>query len=331
MKLTLVNIDKSENYDAWVDFRINGIGASEVGTILGLNPYKSSTELFYQKIGKLPQKIDENIAMFMGNRLEPLVADLWEYYDDDEAKMIENFNSGIKTRHCEEVVGYIKNEQFPHLFFSPDRLIKNDSKLGVQIDDNQVLTFSNVSGVLEIKTISGFASKQWDGGVPPSYVVQLQTYLLGLGLSHGEIVFFEDGRKFTVVPMEFNQNIANQIIEKTTEFWERVLAARADMENCELYEPEPDGTEAYESFLNKKYGASEQKTIKGTDDLYSMAHTHKMLVEEIKEKEAEAREISNHLKNTMKEHECIDFGDGGKVTWKSTARGTRLFKNSIKY
>jgi putative phage-type endonuclease len=325
-----VNIPK-ENYDEWVNFRTSGIGASEVGTILGLNPYKSATELFYQKIGKIPQKIDQNIAMFMGNRLEPFVGDLWQYYDEDEEKMMSNYDNGTKTRHFDTIEGYLVNDQYPHLFFSPDGLIKNDSKQGAyKIDKQGVVTFKNTKGVLEIKTISGFASKQWENGVPPSYIVQLMTYMIGLEKQYGEIVFFEDGRKISVIELSQNDMICEQILEKTTEFWERVQAALADMENCELYEPEPDGTTAYESFLNKKYADSEAKTIQGTDEMYQYAHNHKLVLGEIKMLEETATEATNYLKNFMKEHDTIDFGEGGKVTWKSNARGFRTFKNSIK-
>jgi putative phage-type endonuclease len=328
--ITRVNIPK-ENYDEWLKFRTSGIGASEVGTILGLNPYKSATELFYQKIGKIPQKVDENLAMFMGNRLEPVVGQLWEYYDEDEAQFIKNFNEGTKTRHFTTIDGYLLNDKYPHLFFSPDGLIYNHSKqLPYLIDNEENVKLQTVKGILEIKTISGFASKQWETGVPPSYVVQIMTYMLGLELEYGEIAFFEDGRKLNVIELSRNEQICHQIITKTTEFWERVQAALSDIENCELYEPEPEGTTAYESFLNKKYSESEAKTIKGTDEMYELAHQHKMVLDEIKELEAKATECSNFLKSHMKECDTMDFGTGGKVTWKTGSRGYRTFKNSIK-
>lgn len=329
--IKLIDINKEEDYDAWLNFRTSGIGASEVGTILGLNPYKSATELFYQKIGKLPQKIDENIAMFMGNRMEPLVADLWEYYDDEESQMIENFNTGKKTRMCGEIIGYLVNDKYPHLFLSPDRLIYNDSKKALYSVSSKGVNLKNVRGVLEIKTISSFASKQWEGGVPPSYVVQLMTYMIGLEKKYGEIVFLEDGRKLTVIPVEYNQSIADQIIEKTTEFWDRVTCALKDMDNCELYEPEPDGTPAYETFLDKRYTSSIDKIyVEGSESHYELAVRHKQLTEQLKDLEYEARECSNTLKNIIGEAEGIDFKEMGKVTWKSTVKGNRLFKNSIK-
>ena len=51
--------------DDWLGFRGRGIGASEVGYIMGLSPYKSNVELFYEKIGEKLGYNLENIAMFM--------------------------------------------------------------------------------------------------------------------------------------------------------------------------------------------------------------------------------------------------------------------------
>ncbi len=293
-QLKLINIDKDSNYDEWLAFRQNGLGASDIGTLMGLNPYKSKIELFYQKVGVIPIKQDENIPMFYGNRLEDFVANMWEYFDgEDPESVITNYNSGTKLKHCKAVTGYIVNSEYPNLFLSPDRIIVN--KETDKLIYAGRLIEKNFKGVLEVKTINGFASKQWDGGLPPSYVTQLQTYLFGLNLTHGEIVLFEDGRKLSSIPMELNTTLKQQILEAMEDFWERVDAAKADPENIQLYEPEPDGTEAFEKFLNDKYANSEIKTLQGTPELLQIALTHKVIAAEIKELEAKSRECSNLL------------------------------------
>lgn len=327
-ELKLININKDQNYDEWLAFRQNGLGASDIGTLMGLNPYKSKIELFYQKVGVIPIKQDENIPMFYGNRLEDFVANMWEYYDgEDPESVIQNFNNGNKLQHCKSITGYILNSDYPHLFLSPDRIIVN--KENDKLVYGGRLIEKNFKGVLEVKTINGFASKQWDGGIPPSYVTQLQTYLFGLNLNYGEIVLFEDGRKLSSVHMELNTTLKDQIIETMEDFWDRVEAAKADPENIHLYEPEPDGTEAFEKFLNDKYANSEIKTLQGTPELLQIAVTHKVLAAEIKELEAKSRECSNYLKNTLKEHEAIDFGASGKVIWRTDSRGVRSLRNNI--
>jgi len=329
-ELKLINIDKDKNYEEWLEFRKTGLGASDVGTLMGLNPYKSKIELFYQKLGLIPIKQDENIPMFYGNRLEEFVANMWEYYDgEDPESVIANFNAGTKVRHCKEITGYIVNSDYPHLFLSPDRVMvaKETDKM---IYGGKLIN-KNFAGVLEVKTINGFASKQWEGGIPPSYVTQLQTYLMGLEVNYGEIVFLEDGRKLWTIPMELNLNLCEQIVSAMNEFMERIEAAKADMDNVHLYEPEPDGTEAFEKFLNQRYSESESKTLQGTDDIFQIAMRHKLLNSEIKEMEGQSRECSNLMKNFMKEFEMVDFGEEkGKIVWRSDSRGIRSLRNNVK-
>ena len=179
MGLEIIQINKDKAYDEWLQFRSRGLGASEVGTLMGVNSWKSPAELYYQKIGLIPQKVEPNIPMFMGTILEKTVAEIFEYWDGDDASMLRNHEAGNKVRNLYEPVGYVVNPDYPHLFFSPDRLQIKSKNL--RIRDGRI-NLENVEAIIEIKTISGWSSKQWAGGVPPSYYLQLQTYLMGLGI-----------------------------------------------------------------------------------------------------------------------------------------------------
>lgn len=323
----IVSIDKDADYQGWLDFRQNGIGASEIGTLLGLNPYKSKIELFYQKLGLIPQMQEENVVMFYGNRLEDFVANMWEFYNDSPESIIANFYSEKKIRHAKSVTGYILNSDYPEMFFSPDRLIVE--KETDKIVYKNKLVYKNIKGILEIKTISGFASKQWDGGIPPSYIVQVMAYMIGLEQTYAEIALFEDGRKFNILPVFRNDSLVNKILTEVRDFSDRISAAKSDMKHVHLYEPEPDGTQAFEQFLNKKYASSQDKTMMGTKELLELAIRHRLLSDKIKEMESELREHTNLIKNTMKEFEAIDFGASGRIIWRTDSRNIRALKNNI--
>src|SRR5690242_12186881 len=89
----------------WLNFRMNGIGGSEVGTILGLNQYQSNVELFYKKLGEVPDEPD-NLHMFWGREHEDTIADKWQYYDPndrDPANYIFNKNEEKIIRKCRRV------------------------------------------------------------------------------------------------------------------------------------------------------------------------------------------------------------------------------------
>lgn len=56
--------------------RADGIGASEVGTVLGINPRKSPYTLWLEKTGKVqPEDISDSRAVQLGNVMEPVILD----------------------------------------------------------------------------------------------------------------------------------------------------------------------------------------------------------------------------------------------------------------
>jgi len=51
----------------WHEVRADGIGGSEIGTILGLNRWESAFYLHHLKTGNLPQKIIDSFPADLGN------------------------------------------------------------------------------------------------------------------------------------------------------------------------------------------------------------------------------------------------------------------------
>lgn len=325
MGLEIIQINKDKAYDEWIQFRTRGLGASEVGTLMGVNSWKSPAELYYQKIGLIPQKVEPNIPMFMGTILEKTVAEIFEYWDGDDASMLKNYEAGTKVRTLYEPVGYVVNPDYPHLFFSPDRLQIKSKNL--RIRDGRI-NLENVEAIIEIKTISGWSSKQWEGGIPPSYYLQLQTYLMGLALDTGYLVALEDGRNLKVHKFDRDEEMVDMIARMTLEFWTRVEAGRLALElgeDYEQYAPPPDGTEAYAEFLNKKFANPEENTIVSTPEIDEFILQYKVKNSEINILEDEKREAANFIKDYMGNNTTIQ-SEEGKVTWRPNAKGVRIFR-----
>lgn len=325
MGLEIIQINKDKSYDEWIQFRTRGLGASEIGTLMGVNSWKSPAELYYQKIGLIPQKTEQNIPMFMGTILEKTVAEIFEYWDGDDESMLRNYEAQTKVRNLYEPVGYVVNPKYPHLFFSPDRLQIKSKNL--RIRDGRI-NLENVEAVIEIKTISGWSSKQWEGGIPPSYYLQLQTYLMGLGIDTGYLVALEDGRNLKVHKFDRDQEMIDMIGRVTADFWSCVEAGRLALElgeDYEQYAPPPDGTEAYSEFLNKKFANPEDASIVSNDEIDEYIRHYKQKNEEIARLDEEKREASNYIKNYMGNNTTI-HSEEGKVTWRPNAKGTRIFR-----
>lgn len=335
MKLEVIPIDKAKEYLKWVEFRNSGLGGSEVATVMGFNQWKCAHEVYYQKIGSFDQMKKQNIAMFMGNYLEPAVAELYSYWGGSEESMIENFTAGLRLRNLYEIKGYVINPRFPHLFFSPDRLDLKDFDHGKKfvVRKNALFT-EHINEIVEIKTISGFALKQYDDEFNPAYGIQLSTYLMGLGIKTGRLVTMKDGRNFLEQTIELDDDIAWQIENQTTEFWERVEKGREEVMNGgtgDQYAPPPDGSKAYEAFLKEKYKDPEEKTISQPPrEIYLAAVEHKKAQEVQKEAENDTRLQKNILVNFMGNMSQIDFGEYGKVTYRPDKNGTRRLVNLVR-
>lgn len=337
MKSKLILVDtKTMNQEDWLKYRKRGIGASEVGTIMGLNPYKSSIELFYEKIGEELGYSVENIAMFLGKEQEPLIADMWQYWGGDQESMIANYRAGNLVRKCQRVNAYVHNPDYPHLFVSLDRKINRHGDRG--------------EGALEIKTIAGYESDKWEGGIPPYQIIQVQTQLLVCDFEYGELATLKNGRQFDVYQFERNQVIIDSILERTIEFWRRVELAReivtsrfeaqrsfnyALVEQCnanlQQVEPEPDGSDAFNNFLKEKYRIALPGERQGTIVELEDAKAHKDAKARIKELEGIAQLHENKLKNAIRDGcDRLDFGTSGYVSWKTDSNGTRRFLNKTK-
>ena len=77
----LVLHEIKEHTQEWHEFRMNGIGGSEVGSILKLSDYLSSAELYNMKIGEISSRKPQNQAMFHGTNLEDYIRTIWQYWD----------------------------------------------------------------------------------------------------------------------------------------------------------------------------------------------------------------------------------------------------------
>ena len=306
-----LNMPKSE----WLKHRQNGIGGSEVGAILGLNPFQSSIELFYNKLGEIEPK-QENIPMFMGNFLEDKVAELYQYYEKDNETLIKNYNSGKKINKIERVNYLLSNKDYPYLLGNIDRVQTSPEKC-----------------LIEIKTISGFAMSSWESGIPVYFLAQIQAYLMITGLSLCKLVMLKDGRYLEVYEVRENKELQKHIAEMCTEFWKRVEGARklkAEGRPYESLEPEPDNSEAYANFLKDRY-KEKPVTIQGGMELYEIAQKYNDCKFRITEIELEQQGYKNKLMNALKNASKIDFGTNiGYVSWLENAKGTRIFNCKIK-
>lgn len=329
--------------EQWLAFRHRGLGASDVSTVLGKNPWKSSIALFYEKLGE-PSMNSNRLSAFLGSNREGFNADMWKYWDGSEAGMMRNWETGTIVRQCKRINAYAINPKYPWLFVSLDREINK----GQRFPGSGRLWEGN--GALEIKEIGGYEADKWESGIPIGYIFQHQTQIGVCEYEYGEIAILRDNQEFTVLPFEFNQTIFDAITVRTKVFWYKVLEGRKIMTqrfeaqasfnmalveelNAKLMalEPEPDGSEAYTDYMKQKYRIAAPGEMVGTAADLETAREDIQLKEAISAMEEKRRYQQNLLRNRLRDGaDKITFGKEGYVSWKVDANNSRRFLNKVK-
>ncbi len=315
----------------WYDFRKNGIGGSEIGTILGLNKYDTAARLYHEKVGTYVPEDMDNRLMFWGREHEEKIAEIWQYWDGTDDGYVANKKNGKIIRTCKVVDGYVVNPKYPWLFASVDRLMDKDTAINMITGEPL-----NDEGILEIKTLSYWAANVWEDGIPPYYLAQITQYMIIFELDYAEIAILKDGNQFDVEYLERNEDLVDRLLIKSKDFWyNQVLPARkakeerdkADIEGnyqvaekndsiIQHLEPSPDHTKAYQEFMAERYMKVREK-MKGSMKLYTLCQKDEVLKKIIKVLSDKRDLIKNILSLEMVKNntDYIDFGSMGSVNW----------------
>ena len=187
-------IKKFETREEWLNFRKEGIGGSEVGTIMGVNSFQTLYQLWQIKKGILPP-IEENEAMLRGHQLENSVATI--FADTTGFEIIED-----------TVGDYIVfDDERPYLRVSPDR---------------EFFFADGTKGVLECKTTRRDVSED---DIPLSWYCQLQYQLGMLGYERGAIAWLKAvGFEFGYKIFNFDKDFFDMLINKVEDFYTNYIA-----------------------------------------------------------------------------------------------------------
>lgn len=191
MAKMIMTVAEMADRHAWLKMRTQGIGGSDAGTIVGVNPWKSKYELWLEKTGQVvPEDISDREPVYWGNQLEDIVAQEFTR------------KTGKKVRRH----GMVQDEEHPFLFANVDRMVAGE-KAG-----------------LECKTANGFKASLWeDDEVPASYYCQCQHYMLVTGLPVWYIACLVGGQHYVWKPIERNEEDIQTLLEMEMAFWKCVV------------------------------------------------------------------------------------------------------------
>lgn len=264
--------------------RTSGIGGSDIAAICGLSKYRTAYQVYLEKRGELITDMDDTTRLRFGRRFEKPIADEFSFVTGRKIK-----SERVTQRHPD------------HKF-----LLANIDRWQVRED--------GVRGVYEGKTADWTQRHLWiNGGVPESYYLQLQWYLMVTGSTFGSFgVLFGLG-DFHFFDVDRDDQVIANIQELGVDFWQRVKTGNP---------PDFMFGKAGNDLVKRMY----EQSIPGTRKVFDTVETEVkirrllQLKAAVKSRETELNDLEGWLKLQMGEAETAICPGLAKITWKTSER-----------
>ncbi len=290
---------------AFREKRREGIGASDIGAIMGVDPFRTPHDVFMEKLGLAD--FEPNEAMQTGNDIEEWI--VTQRY----TPLMEKAGQKVGVIKPARVL----RPSFPYMYCHPDGLVVDRSVTLDGLywdrsdnDDTVGLPIKKILCGVEVKNVGEYRGKEFKepgtADVPLSYVYQCQ-YSMGItGLDRWDLAAFIGGNKFRLYHIQKDTALIKRIYGEVELFWQRVLNNDP---------PEIDGSQGCNQFLNKFYKPVDGECADITVEIDKVVRDYLALREKEKLVAAEILKHENVVCNHLKEAEEM-FGTDWKVTWK---------------
>ena len=175
------------------------LGGSDIGAILGVNPYRSKHEVYIQKVTDNPTEVPESERMYWGSQLEESVLRRWNR--DRRFKRL-----GVVSA---------SHPNMPFMKGHPDAMYQDDT---------------GKRYIIEVKTTDKDNAKLWEDGPPSYYYYQLAFYAMiinrnlesNMATSNGIKYYFAvliGGNEYREYAVDIQDSDMDYVEEQATEFW----------------------------------------------------------------------------------------------------------------
>lgn len=210
---------KTITKEEWLELRKSGIGGSDAGAVVGLNPYASAYSVYHEKLS-LVESFEGNDKTRLGTDLEDYVA---KRFEEESGKKVRRLNAMLRSK------------ERPYMLADVDRMIVGEN------------------AGLECKTTANHERYNLENGEYPAYWAcqcyhymsvtgAEKWYICVLDLSTGKLSIIE-------IPRVESEISALEQLEKN--FWTEHIEKRVV--------PNPNGSERCDDIIAKKYPFSDEE------------------------------------------------------------------------
>lgn len=276
----------------WLAERQSGLGGSEIGAIVGLDPYSSAWDVYRRKVADLTDEEPPSEAATWGTLLEPVVAREWS------RRVGVDIEPGTLLRHP---------ERSWHIG-TPDYLTREPNRR-----------------IVEVKTVGAFSwAREWESGssIPARVRCQASWYLALTDCSSAVILVLVNGQRLEAFDYARDDVAISTLVAEAETFWR---------EHIEKREPPPPGPDAKPELdaLYPAEAATDDIAVLSATDVEKVRDYHKAgeLARHWKRQQDEA---ANYLRERLGKAGVTAAAEPGAprplVTWKpaSTLDKSRL-------
>ena len=282
--------------------RREGIGGSDVGAIMGANPYCSPIACWKDKLGEMPP-VQLNHAMEWGNLLEDVIG--MKYAETNNI----HFNGNIEPLQAPPSF----EDQHHGTMYKPDTVRHRDYEWAYAHPDFYIHDGKDYTGI-EIKTVSEGIYKKYraEGDIPPWQYYQVVWYSIVTKINKWILVGFAPHLRLSKDPMlvheiQIERSVQEQVLSKVKYFYE-----------CVVNKQEPELDEYNEQDIKLLYPESDTDIIPSSSHVDNLVKRLFNVRQQLQPLAEEETLLKNEIKAYMKKAGRLIGEDGSELaTFKS--------------
>jgi putative phage-type endonuclease len=291
---------KPEQQAAWLKARTLGIGASEVATLFGLNPWGSEYQTWMNKVQPDTTAPLTSSRAEWGHRHEAAIAKALV----EDVDFLAEFGPGDWAAIADGRL--FQHPTCKHVLATPDYYVVNQDGL---------------FGYVECK--SSTQEELWSGGVPRHVYLQVQQQMAVLGESQKFLIvaWLLNGWDFHWQRVNRDERTIAEILERVEAWWARHVDGNVA--------PPVDGSDATSAAVARRYGKpTNDDVVALPGDLEALDAERLVVQEQLKNLETRKSEIDNRIKDAIGTHAKGMLPSGVAYSWSVQERKEHTVKAS---